>query len=193
MFKNMIISLLSLASLALALPGGTSEYPPKETLVYPPPPPPPGEEICTPSYWTVTSVGEEQTTYLSTETVVIPITSVIDKETTSLSECLSTSTGFYTTTIVSLTTYLATNTYSTVTTIYDTVVESDVVSDTFVETVPTTSVGTEYKTSIGTVQETIVTTQTSESVCTQTVQVPITSVSTGTTEVCTTKGYGDGY
>lgn len=55
------------------------------------------------------------------------------------------------------------------------------------------SVGTEYKTSVGTVKETVVTSQTSESVCTETAQVPITSFSTGTKKVCSTKGYGDGY
>ncbi|CAO2657557.1 Nn.00g036830.m01.CDS01 [Neocucurbitaria sp. VM-36] len=193
MLANVILTLLASASLVLAVPGGTSGYAP-----------PPKETICTPKYFTTTSVGEGKTTYLSTKTVVIPITTVVEKPTTSVSGYPYTSTGYVTKvngsqfipeivltvyqTKTYLTTHLTTKTYSTVTTIVNTKVESDVKTDTKVETVPTSSVGTSYKTSVGNVKETVVTTKTSNSICTETAKVPITSVSTGTKTVCTTKG-----
>ncbi|KAH7381720.1 hypothetical protein BKA66DRAFT_570844 [Pyrenochaeta sp. MPI-SDFR-AT-0127] len=179
MLRAVILTLFALVFVAKAVPAGTALYVPApvETVDYSPPKSP-EETVCTASYWTITNVEDGATTYLSTQTVILPITTVIEKPVTAVSAYP------YTSTVVSLTTHLATKTYSTVTTILDTKVESDVESNTH-------SVGTSYGTTVDTVKETIVTTQTTNSVHTDIVKVPVTSISTGSKDICTTKhGYG---
>jgi hypothetical protein len=68
--------------------------------------------------------------------VVVPVTTVTEKYSTTTSPCPYNTTGVSTKTVTEFTTYLTTKTYSTVTTIYDTKVESEVKSSTKCETVP---------------------------------------------------------
>ncbi|KAJ4326329.1 hypothetical protein N0V94_000004 [Neodidymelliopsis sp. IMI 364377] len=165
------------------MPGGGSYSvsPPKST------PPPKQETTCSSEYKTKTSTGEKQTTYLSTKTVIIPITTVSGKPTTSVSPCPFTSTGVKTTASPLDPALIPVTSYSTKT-------KSEVKTKTKVETSKVTSVGTTYKTSVGTVPYTYVTSKEDKTVITETKKVPYTETKVETKTVCTTKGgYGGGY
>jgi hypothetical protein len=110
LFQTSIIALLASVSFVVALPGGSSYASPAK-----PTHPPKDEVTCSAGkidspqtqllersltiwevYHTKTNVGEKETTYLTTKTVVIPITTVSGKPTTNVSPCPYTSTGYET-------------------------------------------------------------------------------------------------
>ncbi|KAL1796871.1 hypothetical protein ACET3X_005411 [Alternaria dauci] len=188
MLFNNLLTLVASASVVAAFPGYPT--PPKSSVGYEAPPPEEETGVCTSSTWITSSVGEYETTYLSTKTEVVPVTTVTEILSTTASPCPYTTTGASTKTVTDYTTHFNTKVYSTVTTIYNTVVESEVKSSTKCETIPVVSTGTSYKTSIATAKETITSSKTATAVITETAKKPTTYISTGTTTVCTTEDYG---
>ncbi|EAT91698.2 hypothetical protein SNOG_00203 [Parastagonospora nodorum SN15] len=218
LLTNAFVSLAALASFAAALPGGdwsghrSSE---KETPSYTQY----SEEEPIAEIVTKTSVYEKPTTYTTTKTVAIPVTTVAEYPETFATAVEYTSTGYSTKvritavqfvhqltacqTYTDYETKVETKTYSTVsvitTTIYTTKVQSDVKTKTELKTVPYTSVDTKYSTTVKNYEKTHVTSTASTAVYTETSKVPITSLYFETktaceTKPCTTKeGYGDGY
>jgi len=165
---------------------GSPAPPAKETSAgYGYPPPAKETTVCTPSTWITSSVGEDKSTYLSTKTIVVPYTTVVDHYHTTKSPCPYTTKGESTKTVTSLTTHYKTKTY--------TKVESEVESVTKHEVVPVYSTGTSYKEDVSTAKETVVSSKTSHHVYTETTKVPYTHVSTGTKSICTTQGGKEGY